>query len=136
MVIAPPQAWKLVLAGGLLAAIVIAVFASAPSRSVTRSELGQLVLSAVVLYAVGAIALLTHHSDLAGVVYATGIVVLSVALWLSRGDDSEDPPDGGKPVDAQPPPEPDGLPAIDWRAFERDFGVYAERRSRERTAAP
>ena len=79
------------------------------------------------LYAVGGLASITHHPILAAVVYAAGITVRALAAWLSRGTDSEDPPDGEEPVDEQPPPEPDGLPTFDWVAFEEQFRAYAER---------
>ena len=30
------------------------------------------------------------------------------------------------PTDHEPPPDPDGLPAFDWAAFERQFRAYSE----------
>lgn len=80
------------------------------------------------LYAVGVLASLTHHVVLAGAVYVAGISACALAAWLSRGDDSEGPPGGEDPIDREPPPEPDGVPWFDWRAFEREFRRYAERR--------
>ena len=45
---------------------------------------------------------------------------------MARGE-SEDPPEGEEPVDAQPPPDPDGLPQIDWVRFDADRRAYASR---------
>ena len=85
-------------------------------------------LCALTLYAVGGLASLTHHGALAGLVYGSGILVAALAAWLSRGRDSEDPPDDDdQPVDEQPPPEPDGMPWLDWATFEREFRDYSER---------
>ena len=127
MVVPPSDAWKLVLAILLGVGIFVSVYARAPRRAVPGSDLRRLVISALTLYAVGGLASLTHHPLLAGLVYAAGIIVCALAAWLSRGSDSEDPPGGEEPVDEQPPPEPDGVPAFDWAAFERDFRAYSER---------
>ncbi len=127
MVFAPSEAWKVVLAIALVAAIFISLYARAPRRAIPGTDLRRLVLSALGLYGVGGLASLSHHPMLAAVVYAAGIVVCAFAAWLSRGSDSEDPPGGEEPVDEQPPPEPDGLPTFDWDAFERDFRTYSER---------
>ena len=125
----PSVAWKLVLAIALAAAICVSLFARAPRRAIPGSELRRLVLSALGLYAVGGLASLTHHPMIAALVYAAGIAVCALAAWLSRGNDSEDPPRGGdEPVDEQPPPRPDGVPSFDWEAFERAFRAYSERR--------
>ncbi len=124
---APSDAWKVVLAVLLAGGIVVSVRARAPRRAIPGQELRRLVLSAIGLYAVGGLASLTHHPVLAGLVYAAGIVVCTLAAWLSRGTDSEDPPGGDEPEDEQPPPEPDGVPRFDWAAFEREFRSYAER---------
>jgi hypothetical protein len=127
MVVPPSDAWKLVLAVALVAAICISIFARAPGRSVPSADLRRMVISAIGLYVVGALASVAHHPMLAALVYAAGIVICALAAWLSRGTDSEDPPGGEEPVDEQPPPEPDGLPGFDWEAFERDFRSYSER---------
>ena len=127
MVVPPSAAWKLVLAIVLGAAIILSASARAPKRAIPGSDLRRLVLSALGLYAVGGFASLTHHPALAGPVYAVGITVCALAAWLSRGSDSEDPPDDDEPVDEQPPPEPDGMPRFDWAVFEREFRSYAER---------
>jgi uncharacterized membrane protein YfcA len=129
--VAPTMAWKLAFALVLVAAIATSALARAPRRPADPSELRRLVVCALTLYAVGALATLTHHSALAGLVYGAGIVVAALAAWLSRGRDQEDPPDhGSDPVDEEPPPSPDGLPRWDWERFEREFSDYA-RRSRE-----
>jgi len=128
MVVPPTVAWKLVLAVALAAAIFVSLYARAPKRAIPRWELRRLVISALGLYAVGGLASLTHHPVLAALVYAAGIGVCALAAWLSRGSDSEDPPDGEEPVDEQPPPQPDGVPGFDWAAFEKQFRAYAERR--------
>jgi hypothetical protein len=128
MQIAPQQAWKIVLAIVLLVAIFLSACAHAPKQPIARAELRQLVGSALGLYAVGLLASLTHHGQLAGVVYAAGIIVCALAVWLSRGIDPGDPPDeGDEPVDEQPPPEPDGLPVFDWTSFETQFRDYSDR---------
>ena len=136
MLVSSSFAWKLVLAIVLGVAIFISAYGSAPRRGVPRSDLRRLVLSALALYIVGAIASLKHHPTLAALVYASGIAICALALWLSRGaDPGEDPPRGGdEPTDERPPPNPDGLPAIDWGAFERDFRSYSERSGRREPA--
>jgi hypothetical protein len=133
MVFAPSNAWKLALAVVLLVAIVVSAYATAPRRSVPGADLRRLVLSAIALYGVGAIASFSHHPIIAALVYAAGIVVCALAVWLSRGSDPEDPPsDGKEPSDERPPPEPDGVPELDldWGEFERAFRAYAERSRR------
>jgi hypothetical protein len=125
MVVPPSDAWKLVLAIVLGAAILLSAWGRAPRRAVSRTDLRRLVVSAIGLYAVGGLASLTQHPALAGFAYALGIVICAFAAWLSRGNDSEDPPsDGEDPADEQPPPEPDGVPRFDWAAFERDFRAW------------
>jgi hypothetical protein len=132
MVLPPSVAWKLVLALALMAAIFVSLYARAPQHAVPGSDLRRLVVSALALYAVGGLASLTHHPLLAALVYSAGIVVCALAAWLSRGSDSEDPPDGDDPVDEQPPPEPDGVPRFDWDRFEREFRTYSERETARR----
>jgi hypothetical protein len=128
MLVPPSDAWKLLLAVWLAAAILLSAFASAPRRTVPTGDLKRLVISAIGLYLVGGLASLTGHPALAGLLYASGIVICALAAWLSRGTDSEDPPPGGEePVDERPPPEPDGLPEFDWGDFERAFRAYAQR---------
>jgi hypothetical protein len=126
----PSTAWRLPLAIALAAAIVVSACVSAPRRAVPPGDLRRLVCSALALYGVGAIASLSGHPVLAGLVYAAGIMICALAVWLSRGSDSEDPPDGREPADERPPPEPDGLPELDWDEFERAFRAYSERAGR------
>jgi hypothetical protein len=130
MPLSPSIAWKLVLVFVLVGAIALSAFARAPRRPLPRGELRRLVLAALTLYGVGVYASLTHHAVLAGVVYVSGIAACGLAAWLSRGSDSEDPPDGRDdgPPDREPPPDPDGLPEFDWAAFERQFRTYSDRR--------
>ncbi len=127
MALEPSEAWKLVLAVALAAAIFISLYARAPSHAIPGADLRRMVLAALGLYAVGGVASLTHHGMLAALVYAAGITVCALAAWLSRGSDSEGPPGGEEPADEEPPPEPDGVPGFDWAAFERSFRSYAER---------
>jgi hypothetical protein len=126
MVMSFSVACKLACALALLAAICASACAKAPRRSVSGSELRRLVVSALGLYAVGGLASLTNHPALAGLVDGAGIVIAALAAWLSRGRD-EEPPGGEEPVDEQPPPEPDGVPRLDWVSFEREFREYSER---------
>jgi hypothetical protein len=124
----PSVAWKLAFAIVLMGAIAASAFARAPRRAADPAELRRLVVCALGLYAIGGVATLTHHSTLAGLVYASGIAVAALAAWLSRGRDQEDPPDGGsEPVNEEPPPQPDGIPWSDWDRFEREFRDYAQR---------
>lgn len=129
----PSFAWKLVLAVTLGAAIIASAYAKAPRRSFPGADLRRLVFAALLLYAVGMVASLSHRGVLAAVLYATGIVVSALAAWLSRGSDSGGPPPDDEPADEQPPPDPDGIPRFDWAAFEREFRFYSERRERTGT---
>ncbi len=122
------SAWKLVLALLLVCAMLLSQFSRAPSRSVPGHELRRLVIAAIALYAVGAVASLTHHQLLAALLYAAGISTCTLAAWLSRGRDSEDPPDDEEPSEEQPPPSPDGLPEFDWERFEAAFRADCEQR--------
>jgi hypothetical protein len=131
MVISLAAAWRLALAIAFCLAIFMSACARAPRQSVPGPELRRLVLCALLLYAVGAMASLTHHELLAGFVYGAGIIISALAAWLSRGRDQEDPPDGDEPFDEQPPPEPDGVPRLDWAAFERDFRAYERQQRRK-----
>jgi hypothetical protein len=132
MFASPSQAWKLVLAIVLCVAILVSAGARAPRRAVPGAELRNLVIAALLLYAVGALATLDHRTVLATLVYAAGIGLCAFAAWLSRGrGDSEDPPGGDNPSDEHPPPGPDGEPQFDWPAFERELRAYAGDRDRE-----
>jgi hypothetical protein len=119
--------WRLGMAAVLGLAILVSAYATAPSQAVPGADLRRLVFSAVALYLVGLLATVTHHALLAALVYAAGIAVCALAVWLSRGSDSEDPPPGDEPTDERPPPSPDGLPEFDWARFERGFRAYADR---------
>lgn len=134
MILPLSDMWKLVLAIALGATIFAGACGTAPRRSVPNSDLRRLVLSALALYVVGGIATASHHATVAALLYASGIGVCALALWLSRGTDSgDDPPrGGGEPSDEQPPPSPDGLPEFDWAAFEEEFRAHAERTSESR----
>jgi lysylphosphatidylglycerol synthetase-like protein (DUF2156 family) len=128
------QGLKLALAAVLVLSVALAALARAPRGRSSRIELRRLMLCASALYAVGLVASLTQHGSLAALVYAAGIGICALALWLSRGSDPGDPPDGpDDPGDEQPPPDPGGAPAFDWAAFERQFRDYAER-DREKLA--
>ena len=126
--------WKLALTGALMVAILGSVCLRAPGRPIARIELRRLVLSALLLYAIGAVASILHRGGLAGVLYASGIVVCSVAVWLSRGsdrDDGHDGPGGGEPPqDEDPGTGPDGLLEWDWDAFERERASWEADRAR------
>ena len=130
VIVAPHTAWKLVLALALVVAILTSQISRAPRRAVPAVELRRLVMAAVGLYLVGGLASLTHHPVLAAIVYAGGIVICALAAWLSRGVDSEDPPQPADPAEDRPPPPGDGLPEFDWQRFEAAFRAEAERRSR------
>lgn len=122
------NAWRLLLAVALVMAIVLSVCWAAPERSTPRSDLHRLILTGLALYAVGAMAALSDRDTVAALVFAAGIFICALAVWLSRGTDSEDPPDGrGEPADEPPPPGPDGLLVFDWGEFERAFRAYEAR---------
>jgi uncharacterized membrane protein YfcA len=126
--VAPSVLWKLGLAAVLGAVIIASASARAPRTRLTWTDLRWLLLGALALYAVGLIALFKHLSQAAILLFAAGIAASALAAWLSRGTDhGGGPPRGDEPVDEQPPPDPNGLPAIDWAAFEREVRAYAER---------
>ena len=113
----------------LVVAIVVAARGRAPRRAVAPGELRRLVASALVLYAVGIVAVVAHHATLATIVFAGGAATAALAAWLSRGTDSDDGPgDGGAPLDRTPPPEPDGATELDWARFDRLRREWATRR--------
>lgn len=127
--VTPSQGWKLALAAVLLAVIASSACARAPRRAVAGADLRRLVLASLVLYAAGVFAASRHHPVLSAFAYAAGIGCCSLAAWLSRGEDSEDPPgDGGVDRDRPPPSGPERVPRFDWDAFEREFRSYSERR--------
>jgi hypothetical protein len=127
------HSWKLVVTVVLLGVIVLSLCVPPPQRDVEGRELRRLVLGGAVLYALGAYASISHRLVLAASVYASGILICSVAVWLSRGlrhDDGwggSDGGGGGPSDDEQPPPGPDGMPQFDWDDFERELAAYSER---------
>jgi hypothetical protein len=133
MFAAVSQTWKLLLTLTLLGAILCSVTVRAPREPIERGELRRLVIAAIVLYCVGTFASLSHHAVLAGAVYASGILVCSLAVWLSRGINRDDGSDGGggngpgPPGDERPPSGPNGLLTFDWDEFEREFAAWSER---------
>lgn len=126
--------WKLVLAAALAAGISASAMVKPPRRSFPGADLRVMLLAALGLYVVGLGASLTHHGVVAAAVYACGIAISALAVWLSRGKDLRDPPPGDDPPDAPPPPGPDDRTEFDWDAFERELGVWTDRR-REREPA-
>jgi uncharacterized membrane protein YfcA len=126
------QIWKLSLTLTLLLAILLSVTARAPRERVSRAELRRLLAAALVLYAVGALASLTHRDLLAGIVYASGILVCSLAVWLSRGVGRDDGGGGGggsgPPGDKRPPTGPHArTPTLDWDEFDRERAGWDRR---------
>ncbi len=124
--------WKLVLAATLAAGISASAISRPPRRSFPAADLRVMLLAALGLYFVGFGASLTHHGVIAAAVYACGISISALAVWLSRGKDRSDPPPGDDPSEVPPPPEPDDPTEFDWDAFERELGVYAARRREHR----
>jgi hypothetical protein len=118
---------KLALAIGLAGAIAVSVSARAPRKPLPRADLRWLVLGALALDVVALLALLTHHSQLAVLLFAAGIATSTLAAWLSRASE----PGGGTPGHAdpldEPPPEPGDAPWFDWESFERELRAYADR---------
>ena len=124
---APSLLFKLALAAALAVAIIASASARAPQKPLPRTELRWLLLGALALYAAGLVALLKHTSLAAVLLFAAGIAISALAAWLSRGTDhGGGPPRGDEPVDEQPPPDPDGLTAFDWAAFERELRAYQD----------
>ena len=133
VVLSLAAAWRLGLAIAFCVAIFTSAYARAPRQAVPGADLRRLVACALILYAVGGLASLTHHPVLAGLVYGAGIIVSALAAWLSRGQDHGGPPGDDDPEDEEPPPEPDGVPRLDWARFEREFRDYSDRNRREPT---
>ena len=126
--------WKLVLAVALGAAIFASALIKPPRRSFPGADLRVMLLAALGLYGVGLGASLTHHAGIAAAVYASGIAISALAVWLSRGKDLRDPPPGDDSPDMPPPTDPADPTGFDWDAFERELGVWTDRR-REREPA-
>ncbi len=126
MFVPPADAWKLVLAIALFAAVIASASVTPPRQPLPRAELARLVVGAVALYGAGLFATLTHHSLMAVILYSCGIGVSAFAAWLSRADAGTDPPHTEEPA-AEPPSAPDGGPRFDWPQFEREFADYTRR---------
>ena len=131
MVVSPLLIAKLAFALVLVAGIVLSACARAPLHAVPSAELHRLVLGALVLDAVGAGALLTHHGLGATLALGGATAVTALAAWLSRGHNPDDPPDAREPADSRPPPEPDGIPRLDWARFERERRAWGAERPRQ-----
>jgi hypothetical protein len=112
----------------LIAAIAVSASIRAPQRHVPTPELRRLLVAALVLYTVGGFAIAGGHPTLAIAAFAAGVVASAFAAWLSRGSDQDDGPGGSDPCDRRPPPDPDGVPTIDWDRFERELRDWARRR--------
>lgn len=125
--------WKLVLAAVLAAGIFASALIKPPRRTFPPADLRVMLLAALGLYCVGLGASLTHHGAVAAAVYACGISISALAAWLSRGRERHEPPPGEDPPEP-PPAGPDDPTEFDWDAFERQLGVYTDRR-REREPA-
>ena len=124
-------AWKVGLALALIGAIVLSASAKAPQKPLPRADLRWLLLGAGALYAVGLVAFLKHHSEVAALLTAGAIATSTLAAWLSRGADTwGGPPPSADPADGEPP---DSGPSIDWAQFEHDLREYTVR-SREPVA--
>jgi uncharacterized membrane protein YfcA len=111
----------------LIAAIVISASVRAPRRHVPTPELRRLLIAALTLYAVGGVAIVDGHPTPAVAAFAAGVIASAFAAWLSRGPDQDEPPGGCQPFDRTPPPDPDGVPEIDWARFERELRDWARR---------
>jgi hypothetical protein len=128
MPVGPSVLWKLALAIALGAAIIASASAEAPRKPVPGADLRWLMSGALALYAVGIVAVLKHHGQVAILLFAGGIATSTLAAWLSRGRDAGGgPPRDDEPSDAQPPPGPDGVPGFDWAQFERELLAYMDR---------
>jgi hypothetical protein len=127
MTVSTSVAWKLGLAVALGLAILLSAFLPAPRRAVSGGGLRRLLFCALSCYLIGGLAALTDHAGLAGPVCAAGIATCALAAWLSRGRDSGDPPRAQTTL-PPPHPGPDGLPELDWAAFEREFREYSRAR--------
>ncbi len=125
---APSFPWKLALAIALAGAIIVSASARAPRKPLPRAEMRWLLFGAVTLYAVGLVALLEHHGQLAALLFAAGIATSTLTAWLSRGSAPGGVQSGGEdPADQTPPPDPDGAPRFDWAQFERELLAYTNR---------
>ena len=126
MLAAAAHSWKLLVTLVLIGIILLSLCVRPPADPVDSRHLRTLVVVGALLYVAGAAMSLTRRSDAAAAIYAVGILTCSAAVWLSRGlrrDDGSEGDDGGVgPEDeGRPPPDPDGLPEIDWDEREREL---------------
>jgi len=126
MVVVVPLVENGSVALALIAAIVISASVRAPRRHVPTPELRRLLVAALTLYAVGGVAIVDGRPTLAVAAFAAGVIASAFAAWLSRGSDQDEPPGGSEPSD-RTPPDPDGMPEIDWDQFERERRNWARR---------
>jgi hypothetical protein len=113
MIVLAKLASTLALAGILVAGLT----ARPPRMPVTPRELISLVLAVVALYLVGAGALFAHRTGLAAVVFAAGLTLAALAIWLSRGGTPPRPAEDGREPEVEPPP-----PApFDWSFYEQQL---------------
>ena len=119
---------KLALGLLLVVAIALAARGRAPSRAAAPRDVRRLVGSALLLYAVGMVALVDGHPTLSTIAFACGVGTASLAAWLSRGSGPDDPPeDGEEPPARVPPPDRDGV-TWDWERFDRERRDWDRRR--------
>jgi hypothetical protein len=115
--------WKLIPTALVAGTLLLGLTARPPRAPVPAGELIRLVIVVTALYLVGAVALLDHRTPLAVIVFATGLALCGLAVWLSRGDNppSQDDGDGGggqqPPHQPTPPPDCD----FDWSFYEEQF---------------
>jgi len=109
---------KLLITLALVGVIVTSARLRPPRHLVERSLVLRLLSVGLATYLVGVSASMTSRHTLAAISYATGVVVCSLTVWLSRGSDS------GVPETEADPLEPDG-PQFDWDVFERELSDYA-----------
>lgn len=117
-------AWRVALTLVLVGVVLGSLRVRAPRERVPKRDLRRLVASGGLLYLVGTIAALDHRAVLAAVSFGAGILICSLAVWLSRGGSE---PGGGWDDGQEPPidPDPGPGPEWDWDDFERELADYA-----------
>jgi hypothetical protein len=116
--------WKLIPTVVLLGALVAGFTVRPPREPVAPAELRRLMIASAALYAAGGVALLGHRRALAGIVFATGLLIFVLTAWLARATPPpQDGDDGGQGGGGSPPlkPVPSG-PDFDWTFYEDQFG--------------
>jgi hypothetical protein len=111
-------AGKLLITLALLSVMVVSLRLRPPRRLVDRALVLRLMSVGLATYLVGISASMTFRPTLAAISYASGVVICSLTVWLSRGSDAS------VNDSSEEPPEPDG-PQFDWDAFERELSDYA-----------